>query len=285
MSKTLFQRIATTLLPFILAACAATGGAQNTPTREDGRARLAKAEAMFAERCKKSGEFIHRTAENVEGIFLMKIRPNDINYGDQYKLDDPYGRDFGGDAYIRSLLRGFFEANYKKPDVPRPNSPPHLAYRYVEALDPKDGKRYRYTGSMKVVGRKNPNTPNHQVELARNPNFDLNNYAFVLDKVPAPGPMPRYGVTYDDISTREDREYWIAGSSLKVIDLQTKEVMAERIGYMMDRGQGDRGGGRSPWLFAADNACPEFAPRHGSTAQPLQTENFVENVLKPVTEN
>jgi hypothetical protein len=28
---------------------------------------------------------------------------------------------------------------------------------------------------------------------------------------------------------------------LKVIDLQTNEVMAERIGYMMDRGQGDRG--------------------------------------------
>ena len=271
MSRTLFQRVAMGLLPFVLAACATTGGAQNTPTREDGRARLAKAEAMFAERCKKSGEFIHRTAENVEGIFLMKLRPKEINYGDQFKMDDPYGRDFGGEAYIRSFLRGFFEANYKKPDVPRPSSPPHVAYRYVEALEPKDGKRYRYTGRIDEPWRYDSS-------------YSKTYRRFVLDKVPAPGPMPRYGVTYDDISTREEREYWIASSSLKVIDLQTNEVMAERIGYMMDRGQGDRGGGRSPWLFAADNACPEFAPRHGSTAQPLQTENFVEKVLRPVTE-
>ncbi len=272
MSRTLFQRIATTLLPFILAACAATGGAQNTPTREDGRARLAKAEAMFAERCKKAGVFIYRNAENVDGVFLMKIRPNDINYGDQYKLDDPYGRDLGGDGYILSFLNGFFEANVKRPDVPAKVVHPHVAYRYVDALDPKDGKRYRYTGRIDEPWRYDSS-------------YSKTYKRFVLDKAPAPGPAPRYGVTYDDISTREERDYWIAGSSLKVIDLQTNEVMAERIGYMMDRGQGDRGGGRSPWLFAADNACPEFAPRHGSTAQLLQTENFVEKTLKPMRGN
>ena len=64
MSKTLIQRIATALLPVILAACATTGSAQLTGVEERG-ARLAKAEAMFAERCKKAGVFIHRTAENV----------------------------------------------------------------------------------------------------------------------------------------------------------------------------------------------------------------------------
>jgi hypothetical protein len=76
-------------------------------------------------------------------------------------------------------------------------------------------------------------------------NYDTTT-SFVLDKVPRSRPHPRYGVTYDDISTREERDYWIAGSSLKVIDLQTNEVMAERIGYMMDRGQGDteEAGGR-----------------------------------------
>lgn len=96
--------------------------------------------------------------------------------------------------------------------------------------------------------------------------------------------MPRYGVTYDDISTREERDFWIAGSSLKVIDLQTKEVMAERIGYMMDRGQGNTNSGRSPWLFAADNACPPFGSRYGAAAQTNQTEKFVESVLKPILE-
>ena len=272
-------KMAAALLPFILAACATTGTAQNTPTREDGRARLATAEAMFAERCKKSGEFIHRTAENVEGVFLMKLRPNEINYGDQFKMDDPYGRDLGGDGYILSFLNGFFEANVKRPDVPAKVVHPHVAYRYVEALDPKDGKRYRYTGSIKEV------THTTSVLMGGDGKTTFKTKDFVLDKIPAPGAMPRYGVTYDDISTREEREHWIAGSSLKVIDLTANEVMAERIGYMMDRGQGDKGTGRSPWLFAADNACPEFAPRHGSTAQPLQTENFVEKTLKPIREN
>jgi hypothetical protein len=267
MSGTLFQRIATTVLPFVLAACTATGGAQNTPTREDGHARLATAEAMFAERCKKAGEFIHRTAENVEGVFLMKIRPNDINYGDQYKLDDPYGRDHGGDIFIQSLLRGF----NTPPSKPTAFTPVRLGYRYVEAIDPKDRKRYRYAGRIDEPWRYDTS-------------YSKTYKRFVVDKASAPGAMPRYGVTYDDISTREERDYWIAGSSLKVIDLQTNEVMAERIGYMMDRGQGDRGGGRSPWLFAADNACPAFIATRGASGQPGQTELFTAKVLKPSLE-
>lgn len=279
MSRTPFQRIVTTLLPLLLAACAATGSARLAGVEERG-ARLAKAEAMFAERCKKAGVFIHRTAENVEGIFLMKLRPNEINYGDQYKLDDPYGRDHAGDIFLQSMLRGF----NTPPSQPTAYTPIRLGYSYVEALDPKDGKRYRYTGSRKVVGRMDASAPNVKIDLARNPDFDLNIYAFTLDKLPAPGPMPRYGVTYDDISTREERDHWIAGSSLKVIDLHTSEVMAERIGYMLDRGQGNTNSGRSPWLFAAENACPAFVATHGFSGQPGQTELFTARVLKPILE-
>lgn len=95
-------------------------------------------------------------------------------------------------------------------------------------------------------------------------------------------------MTWDDISTREEREYWIAGSSLKVIDLQTNQVIAERIGYMVDWAQGSRAGERSPWLFAADTACPSFFSNpskpnfdHASTAQLGQTRRFVFRVLKP----
>ena len=108
------------------------------------------------------------------------------------------------------------------------------------------------------------------------------------DVIAACSPAPRYGVTYDDISTREERDYWIAGSWLKVIDLKTNEVVAERIGYMMDRGQGNTSGGRAPWLLAADNACPSFFRNpnlppngHGSRAQSRQAQDFVEKTLKP----
>lgn len=253
------------------------------------RDRLTKAEAIFQERCKKSGEFIHKTAENVEGILLMKLRPSEMNSGDQYKMDDPYGRDLGGDGYITSFVKGSYQATTT--GTPALGSPPRLGYPFVEAVDPQDGKRYRYTGGMKVVGRQDTNAHNVQVDMARNPNYDVNIYAFKLDRTPSMGPAPRYGVTYDDISTREDRDYWIAGSSLKVIDLSTNEVMAERIGYMMDRGQGSTAGFRSPWLVAADHACPSFFRNpnlppngHGSRAQVHQTEDFVEKVLKPIRE-
>ena len=276
MNRTLIQRIGIGLIPFIVSACALAGWAQSALAREDARARLVKAEAMFAERCKTAGEKIYRTAENVEGIFLMKIRPKEINYGDQFKMDDPYGRDLGGEGYIQSFARGFETRQSQFAS----GSPPRLGYRYVEAIDPKDGKRYRYTGRIDQPSLRDK----RYGEWVRE---------FVLDKVPATGPAPRYGVTYDDISTREEREYWIAGSSLRVIDLKTNEVMAERIGYMMDRGQGNNSGGRSPWLLAAEHACPTFQRNplrplqagHGASAQQLQTEDFVEKVLKPVLEN
>ncbi|MBK6638129.1 MAG: hypothetical protein IPH08_03445 [Rhodocyclaceae bacterium] len=254
----------------LLNGCTAT--AQQRP--ESASARLATAEAMFAERCKKAGVFIHRTAENVEGIFLLKVRPEneDPDFNDQFRLNDPYGKDLNAKGYIMTFVRGSYQAQTK--GTPAPGSPPRLGYRYVDALDPKDGKRYRYTGSVREV---EVTAPLSGITVKRT--------KFVLDQIPAPDPASRYGVTYDDISTPEEREYWIAGSSLKVIDLQTNEVMAERIGYMMDRGQGNDSGGRSPWLFAADNACPEFAPRNGSRAQPYQSLDFTESVLKPKREN
>lgn len=248
--------------------------------------RAEQAMAMWRDRCKNSGEFIHRTVDGVEGIYLLKLRPASLNYGDQFRLDDPYGSDFGGKAYIRSFLRGHFQ--YGTKDIP-PDGPPRLGYRYVEAVAPEDGTRYRYTGSVKATRKKDVTAPGIRRELDKNPDYDLNIYDFVDDKVPAEGEPPRYAVTYDDISTPEERKYWIAGSSLKIIDRQSGEVIAERIGYMVDRGQGNNSGGRSPWLLAANNACPDFTRNfkvvkqsgHRSASQPYQTLDFVEKVLRP----
>ncbi|MBI3093244.1 MAG: hypothetical protein HYY97_00055 [Rhodocyclales bacterium] len=267
MNRTAFQRIANWLLPFVLVACSTTGGAQNPSSREDGRARLAKAEALFQERCKTAGEKIHRTAENVEGVFLKRIRPRGTNYGDQFAMDDPYGHDSTEDEYIKSFLAGRNSNGY----LTQPDRAVRYGYRYVEVIESENGKRYRYTGRI-------------DQPWLRDKRYGEWVREFVLDKTPASGSMPRYGVTYDDISTREEREYWIAGSSLKVVDLQTNEVMAERIGYMMDRGQGDRGGGRSPWLLAANTACPRFPTNANHTDQIGQSRNFVEKVLDPVQE-
>jgi hypothetical protein len=252
-------------LALLLGAC--TSGPRAAQPSE----RQAKAMAMWQERCKTAGEKIYKTVEGVEGIYLMRIRAT-TNHGEQFKLDDPYGHDSTNDEYLMNFLRGYYHQRY--PTL-GPGFPPRVGFRYIEAQDPKDGQRYRYTGRLE------------QPWLA-NKNYSEDYKRFVLDKTPATGSAPRYGVTYDDISTREEREYWIAGSSLKVIDLQTNEVIAERIGYMVDRAQGNQSGGRSPWLFAADNACPDFnrnrlrrVPGPGFSAQAGQTIDFVEQVLKP----
>jgi hypothetical protein len=253
-------------LSVLVGACGAGPGTAHLNERQ------IKAQAMFAERCKAAGEKIHKIIENVEGVYLLKIRPTARNYGDQFRLDDPYGKDLGGVGYIETFVRDSYKEGHS--GTPAPGSePPPVGYAYVEAPD-VDGKRYRYTGQIEEPWQTNKSY--------------LKGYTrFVLDKALATGSRPRYGVTYDDISTHEEREYWIAGSSLKVIDLQTNEVIGERVGYMMDWAQGSDAGGRSPWLWAFENACPGFKKNPNRLAGPAgastayQAARFVEKVLKP----
>lgn len=261
------------LLLSCLAACTKPDTVQ-AKEQVEAKARQEKAMRMWKDRCEtKSGIKIHRTVDSVDGIFLMKIRPGGVpNYSDQFKMDDPYGKDSTDDTYILNFLKGFYHQRTDQPVIP--GKPPREGYRYVEAIDPKDGQRYRYTGRVEEPWQTNKSY--------------LKGYTrFVLDKAPSSDPRPRYGLTYDDISTHEEREYWIAGSSLRVIDLQTNEVIAERIGYMVDWAQGSTAGFRSPWLFAADHACPGFQwnpnipVKRASGEQPGQTLIFVEQVLKP----
>ncbi|MDO9003437.1 MAG: hypothetical protein Q7V20_08310 [Aquabacterium sp.] len=237
-------------------------------TEPSSKERLTKAHALLAQRCQTAGVKIHRTVKNVDGIYLLKLRPK-LNFGDQFALTDPYGNDLEGDAYIKSFLRGFWRSSFNQ------SSSAHSAgYMYVEAIDPKDGQRYRYVGNFQEVERDGGT-------LTGGPRGKFKTTTFELTKTLATGPAPRYGLIYDDISTCEERIHWIAGSSLKVIDLQTNEVLAERVGYMMDSGQGNISGGRSPWLYAAKNSCPWFVGEHPELNQIGQTERFVEEVLKP----
>lgn len=262
---------------------ASLGSCMGPPMIRDWQAkqRRERAYAMWQERCKKSGEFIRKTVENVEGIYLVNIRTElNNNQGeqpeDQFRLSDPYGHDLWGDGYMISFLRGSF--TWHRTDPLPPGWPPYLGYRYVEAVDYKDGKLTRYTGRIEEPWQ-------------RDKNYLKGHLEYVMDRQPISTRSTRYGVKFEDISTQEEREHWIAGSSLKVIDLETQEVLAERIGYMVDWAQGSRAGGRQPWTFAADNACPSFSrdypqplhdPTHTGRNQPRQTQRFVEKVLKPL---
>ena len=222
-------------------------------------AALAKAEAVFHERCKTAGEKIYKTVDNVEGVLLMKLRTDSrFHYQD---LEDPFGANGNswGEDYITSFLAGRVQdGKISWQWFDSVNAFVKPGYAYVDAVDPKDGRRYRYSGAIRAVRKKDTTAPAIQAEMQRDPNYDLNMYRFVVDKVPATGPEPRYGVIFEDLTTPEERAQWVAGGSFKVIDLKTREVLAERIGYLMDRGLGSTATARTPWRHAVRWSCPDF---------------------------
>jgi hypothetical protein len=227
-------------------------------------------DALFRQHCKTAGEHIVRTVDNVKGIVLLKIRTA-RNPDRQFDLDDPYGADVTGKGYIETFLRGHYqsgEMSRRGREAPVTVSPDHVGYAFVEAVDLKDGKRYRYSGRIEQPG-------------LTNKHYLKEYWRLVVDTVPAPERKARYGVTFDDISTHEDRVHWIAGSSLKIIDLDTSDVIAERIGYMIDPGRGYKYDNRSPWQEAPALSYPQFEGRPAIISQIGQTNRFVEKVLRP----
>ena len=243
--------------------------------------RLAAAMAHFQMRCKSAGEKIHRTVDNVDGVVWMKWRDERGNHGDQFKLDDPFGHDCGGEACIEQLLRLAADAQ----EFPQEAAMHRVGYRFVESIHPKDGRKYRYVGAMKL----SPSwTADGIAKLKKETGEDppKTSYLFTPDPQAVDRFDAAYGITWDDISTREDRDYWIAGGSLKVVDLRTSEVIAERTGYMLDRGQGSTAGFRSPWLYAVQDACPAYphGPNDALRGRTLhETRDFLLKVLRPST--
>ena len=223
--------------------------AQGRQTQRDaGRARLEESMALFRERCKGAGEKVVRTVDNVDGVVWMKWRDDDLNYSAQFKLDDPYGKDCSAKDCISMLLRVASGAALAPDDAKRHAT----GFRFVETTDPRDGQLLRYTARIGVTGQRTPETlEQYKKNTGQDPGLDM--FGFVLDRESIEKFTARYGITWDDTSTHEDREHWIAGSSLKIVDLRTNEVIAERIGYMIDQGQGSQAGFRSPWLFAQQN--------------------------------
>ena len=222
--------------------------------RDESQARLDETMALFRERCKGAGEKIMRTVDNVDGVVWMKWRPKAVNLSDQFRMNDPYGHDCYGDECIKRLLR-VTKGSELNPEDARQHT---KAYRFVETIDPDDGHRYRYVAVIKSVATRTHDEIEQYKNNSAGQNPGFNVYAFALQRESITDFTARYGIIWDDISTREDRERWIAGSSLKVIDLQTNEVIADRVGYMVDIALGSQAGFRSPWPLAQGTACPSI---------------------------
>ena len=243
--------------------------------REATKARMTDGKALFDEKCATvAGEKIYRKVENVEGLLLMKVRPpaGDAQWSNRdwpgaafarESMADEYITTFLGNEYGGGVLRGGFEP--VRPDYRghvstdrRPGGLP--GYRWVEAIDEKDGQRYRYTGRWEEPWQKDKNWLKGYIK-------------FYLDKTPSTSPSPRYGVTYEDHVIPEERYLGVASSTVKVIDLETKEVLGEMIRYAWSPSAPSRIN-PSPWLTAY--RCPDHARGTNSA-----TRKFVDQILIP----
>lgn len=220
------------------------------------------AAARFAERCKIAGEKIIRTVDDVDGIFVLKMRTTkDKGYGvSQMAPGAAFYFESTEEDYLKSFLwsehreggrRGRLYDRRTDPDFP--------GYSHVDFIDPIDNKRYRY----RLVEKPDVNSPKG---VRRS-----------LERGVAPDPAPRYGVTFVDMVDAEDRDHWIAGSILKVIDLVTNEEIARHTRFAFDRGLGGQTTQRIPWAFAS--YCPNIGPTYAA-----QTRHFVDQVLRPKVE-
>ena len=208
------------------------------------KARLAKAKALFDERCKSAGEKIYRTVDNVYGVLLTPLRPTRINDASQYDADDQYGYNVGGDEYVRYYLIGSSDLSSQ--------------YRFVEA--PTEKGKYRYTTPLNAA-------------------ISYNYWTKGGGKVPINAEeiatfSARYAIEWKDISKEKDRDHWIAGGALRITDRSTGELLGERTGYLFDVGMGSTSGQRSPWPWARyyGESCPKISEHN---------RVFVEKILKP----
>lgn len=229
------------------------------------RERQAQAQSVdaveaFRERCKAAEEKIFRSVEGVEGLAWVKRAGTTPS--ERYRLDDASDRGCDFEECIGRLLRVTFGEASNPEEAAR-----HAAgYRYIEAVDPRELRRYRYTAGIGVVHWRSAD----EIDLARRdsgaePGPAVYGFALQREQIEAFG--ARYAITWDDISTPADREHGIAGSAFLVFDLQTGEVLGRRIGYRVAARPEREPAGATASPIAPQITCP--AP-HASGPTPSQ---------------
>ncbi len=244
--------------------------AEQQAIAEERAATFAKAKALFDEKCKTAGERIYKTVENVEGVLLPKIRESRSGKTQRETLnyllwpDAALAQEHTGDLYIERFLTDRKEIvvrGYKPNEIMGRrivgdvgSSGAERGLRFVDVIDSSDGKRYRVTASA-----------------IYKPGFQTN---IELHKEVTTAPIPRYAVTFENNVDPELRKHWVAGTTVKVIDLKNKKTLGELEVWKFGSTMGmDRQA--SAWAASVGN-CP--SPPFGQYGE--QTHYFVEKILK-----
>jgi len=280
MKSTFKTRFAAILLASLWAS---TAWSYDPLNREEYLAKIKEAKALYEDRCKNvAGIKIYKTVPDVEGLLLMKIRPErtDRELADPNWPGAAFGREARGNGYIESFLgsehrvvekdgslsrqRGYISPRYPQKRDYIPGREVDLpGYRWVELPDPKDGQRYRYSAR-------------YEERWQTDKRYLKGDFWFSLGKTPSPSKTPpRYAVTFEDHVIPEERALWVASSTVKVLDLKTNEVLGEMTIYAMSYIHAPRQS--MPWLN--HSVCPVVPGTDGQ-----DTRKFVDQILIPKKE-
>ena len=211
------------------------------------RKRYDPAKARFDQLCQNAGEKIYRTADNVDGILLLKVRGDDEKYQDnsynprkdQMWEDAAVESEFDREEYIEEFL---FRSTGSFPK-----------YTYADVLQ-KNGSWVRYSTRWE-------------------------NERWVRDKQPNPNSRARYAVTYENDISWENRKHWIAGTTIKIIDTKTNELMAEKTMYAFVPELGYSKFEQNPNPWGRGMRCPD------ENSYEQKTVIFVSKVLIPKSQS
>ena len=214
------------------------------------RKRYEPAKARFDQLCQNAGEKIYRTADNVDGILLLKVRGDDEKYQDNSY--NPLKDQMWEDAAINSEAwrAGYINSFFSKAMRSWHNSP---GYKYVDVLQ-KDGSIIRYSGDWGIKYE------------------DFNQE--INPKRPA-----RYAVTYENDISWENRKHWIAGTTIKVIDTQGNQLIAEKTMYVFVPELGYSKFEQNPNPWGRGVRCPKEDPAQ------QETSAFIAKVLFPSSQS
>ena len=179
-------------------------------------------EQYFEHLCKtEAGEFIYKTVENVEGLYLMRSREqvNDHKLQHLYALEDPYAySDIETDAPQKLFI-----------------NPPWWRYKFFEIrkAEPASSDRAE-THYRRYFGYVQDKSPMNIEE------------AFTLKS--------RYSYTWRGIERPHGRELGIVGGELIVMDLHSNEVLAVRRGFIRS---GDVRNLTGVWWLGG-HVCPTY---------------------------
>ena len=203
----------------------------------------------FDHLCKtEAGEFIYKTVEDVEGLYIMRPRREATDYELEhlYALEDPYG----------------------DTDDPNPQDyfiqPPYGVYDFVEEpgrLVTQSSPRYRrYVRGPEKDSKK---------DFVYMKDMHSERVPYVVQAEDSERLKSRYGYTWRGVMRPHDRDLGIAGGELIVMDVQQNKVLAARRGFIRSGGVRNLTG--ISWLNG--QVCPKKTP--------LATSQFIQKVLKP----